>query len=320
MRTVAIALAVNVAVAVIKALAGLLTASAGLLAEAAHSVGDCTTELFLMTALRRSRRQPNRRHPFGHGKERYFWSLLAAFTIFLLGAGFSVYQGLHTIFNGDTHEGATWIGYVVIGLSALVEGASLLNASRTVRRQSRSSHVPVGVYLRDPDDPTAKSVLLEDSAAIIGLSFAALGLLLRQLTGETIWDGLAALAIAALLVAIAFELARTNLELLIGKQASPRLVNSIYDTLAAHPDVLAVIDVVTMMMGPGNVLVCARLDYVDELDSSDVERVSLELHEVLARRFADIDNVFLEPAPRWNRDLQRQAAQRQVQRPWPPQL
>ena len=101
MKTIVIALLVNLAVAAIKAVAGVLSASAGLLAEAAHSVGDCTTELFLVTALRRSDKPPDRRHPFGYGKERYFWSLLAALTIFTLGAGFSVYQGVSTIVGGE---------------------------------------------------------------------------------------------------------------------------------------------------------------------------------------------------------------------------
>jgi cation diffusion facilitator family transporter len=310
MRTIVIALLVNLAVAVIKAIAGVLTASAGLLAEAAHSVGDCTTELFLMTAVRRSKRTRSRRHPFGYGKERYFWSLLAALTIFLLGAGFSIYQGLKTIFEGESDAASPWVGYIVIVLSAIVEGASLLNASRSVRNQSRSSRMSIRAYVRDPDDPTVKSVFLEDSAALIGLSFAALGLLLRQLTGSSFWDGLAALAIGALLIVVAYELARTNVALLIGKQANPKLVADLRETLERHPDVLAVIDVVTMMMGTGQILVCARVDYDDALSSADAERVTLELHEQLIQRFPDIEDVFLEAAPHSDLALRAQAAQR----------
>jgi cation diffusion facilitator family transporter len=312
MQTIVIALLVNLAVAVIKAIAGVLTASAGLLAEAAHSVGDCTTELFLMTAVRRSKREPSRRHPFGYGKERYFWSLLAAATIFLLGAGFSIYQGLSVIFGGESEAASPLVGYVVIALSAIVEGVSLANASRNVHKQSRSSRVSVRAYVRDPDDPTVKSVLLEDSAAIIGLSFAALGLALRQITGSPLWDGLAALAIAALLITVAVELARTNVALLIGKQANPKLVNDIRETLRNHDGVLAVIDVVTMMMGTGRILVCARLDYVDALGSADVERVSVDLHQELVERFPEIEDVFLEAAPRFDDALRRQAEQRSV--------
>lgn len=290
----------------------MITASAALLAESAHSVGDCTTELFLMTAVRRSKRNPSGRHPFGYGKERYFWSLLAALTIFLLGAGFSIYQGLSTILQGESDTASPLVGYVVIALSAIVEGVSLANASRSVRNQSRSSHMSVRAYVRDPDDPTVKSVLLEDSAAIIGLGFAALGLLLRQITGSALWDGLAALAIGLLLIAVAFELARTNVILLIGKQANPRMVADIRELLQEHPGVLTVIDVVTMMMGTGRVLICARLDYRDELGSADVERVSLDLHDRIEQRFGNVEDIFLEAAPHYDRELREQAAQRSV--------
>ncbi len=173
MRTIIIALIVNILVAIIKAVAGVLTASAGLLAEAAHSVGDCTTELFLVTAVRRSDKPADRRHPFGYGKERYFWSLLAALTIFVLGAGFSVYQGLSTIIEGEADSSAPIVGYVVIALSAVVEGLSLRQATRQAKTASKRARMSVHAYVKDPDDPTVKSVVVEDSAALIGLAIAA---------------------------------------------------------------------------------------------------------------------------------------------------
>jgi cation diffusion facilitator family transporter len=312
MKTVIIALLVNVAVAVIKAVAGVLTASAALLAEAAHSVGDCTTELFLVTALRRSGRPPDRRHPFGYGKERYFWSLLAALTIFALGAGFSFYQGISTILNGESGAEAPLVGYIVIGLSAIVEASSLRQATSRLRRESRRTDMSVPDYVREPDDPTVKSVVLEDTAALIGLGFAAAGLILRQVTGHGYWDGLAALAIGVLLVVVAFELARTNVALLIGQQANPRLVAAIRDFLAERPEVLGVVDVLTMMIGTGKLLVCARVDFVDELSATEAEGASVRFHGLLADRFPDVETVFIEPVPRSDRELQRQIAAREA--------
>ncbi|WP_433061895.1 cation diffusion facilitator family transporter [Dactylosporangium sp. CS-033363] len=308
MRTVVIALLVNLAVAVIKAVAGVLTASAGLLAEAAHSVGDCTTELFLMTALRRSRLPADPRHPFGHGKERYFWSLLAALTIFALGAGFSVYQGVDTILHGEADAGAPYVGYIVIVLSAASEAVSLTQAVRRARQASRAASTTVAAYVRDPDDPTVKSVVLEDSAALVGLGLAGAGLLARQLTGDDLWDGVAALAIAALLVVVALELVRTNLTLLIGRQASPRLVGEIAESLAEQPEVASVVDVRTMMMGTGRVLVCARVDFADEVTSSEAEHACVRFHHVLGERFADVEEVFIEPVPRTDEALRSAAA------------
>jgi len=297
MPTVVIALLANLGVAAIKAVAGVLTASAALLAEAAHSVGDCTTELFLMTALRRSKRPPDREHPFGYGKERYFWSLLAAMTIFVLGAGFAAYQGVTTIINGEQDTSAPYVGYVVIGLCALTESVSLTQALRRARGESRRFSTSVPRYVKEPEDPTVKSVILEDLAALTGLGFAFAGLLLRQLTGQGVWDGIAALAIAALLVAVAFELARTNLTLLIGRQANPKLVGQIAECLDEQPEVLALVDLRTMMMGTGRVLVCARVDFVDELSASDAERACMRIHKVLDGRFDEIDDVFIEPVP-----------------------
>jgi cation diffusion facilitator family transporter len=310
MRTVVIALAVNIAVAVIKAVAGLVTASSAMLAEAAHSVGDCTTEIMLVAAVRRSDKPADHRHPFGYGKERYLWSLLAALTIFILGAGFSAYQGIHAITAGEPDPGSPLVGYVVIVLAASVEGLSLRQALGQARRASKRSHMTIGAYVRDPDDPTVKSVILEDSGALIGLGLALAGLIMRQVTGSAVWDGAAALAIAALLIAIAIDLARTNVGLLIGKQANPHLVDDIRATLARQDGVLVVVDVLTMMMGTGKVLVCARVDFVDDIDATEVEHACVRYHDILTDRFDDIGEVFIEPVPNADPDIVDQARAR----------
>jgi len=310
MKTVVIALVVNAAVAVIKAAAGLLTASAGLLAEAAHSVADCTTELFLVTALRRAEKPADRQHPFGYGKERYFWSLLAALTIFIVGAGFSVYQGLTTILSGESDSSPPVVGYVVIGLSAAVEAVSLVQAGRNVKQEARRTDQAVPAYVRDPDDPTVKSVLLEDIAALTGLGLALAGLVLREVTGHDAWDGIAALAIGALLIVAAFDLARTNVGLLIGKQAHPGLVDAVRELIEAQPEVTSVIEVRTMLIGARRVLLCARLDYRDDLSATDAERASVRLHDLLGSRFAELEDMFLEPVPRGHAGLRSEAHQR----------
>ncbi len=310
MRTVVIALLVNIAVAIVKAVAGVLAASAALLAEAAHSVADCTTEVFLVTAVHRSDRPADRKHPFGYGKERYFWSLLAALTIFALGAGYAIYQGVSTIVGGEGGAATPVVGYVVIGVSAVVEAVSLRQASGRARRESRRMRMSVGEYVRDPDDPTVKSVVLEDSAALVGLTLALAGLVARQVTGAEVWDGIAALLIGALLVVVAVELARTNVRLLIGRQANPKLLDDITACLSAQPEVLDVVDVLTMMVGTGKVLVCARVDYTDELSATQAEQACVRIHEVLTTAFPDIDNVFIEPVPGSDRGLRDEARSR----------
>src|SRR5947207_234253 len=188
-RTVLVALAVNVGIAVMKALAGLFTGSAALLSEAAHSVGDSVTEVLLLTALRRSRRPADRAHPFGHGKERYFWSLLAAVGILVFGAAYSVYQGLHTILTHRGEPTAPWVNYLVLGLSFVLEAVSFRQSVRQLRAEALREGATPRAYLRDPEDPTVKSVVLEDTAALIGLLLAFAGVGLHQLTGDVVWDG-----------------------------------------------------------------------------------------------------------------------------------
>ena len=165
----------NVGVGLLKLAAGLITGSSALLSEAAHSAGDSTTEILLLVAQRRSRKPADRTHPFGYGKARYFWSMIAAIAIFISGAGFSIYEGLQTVLgNGETAD-RLWINYPVLAISALLEGTSLRQAAKQMKRETARTRRTVFAYLRTPRDPTVNSVLLEDSAAIIGLAIAAVG-------------------------------------------------------------------------------------------------------------------------------------------------
>jgi cation diffusion facilitator family transporter len=301
--TVLLALSANVAVAVAKAVAALLTGSASLLSEAAHSVADCGTELFLLTALRRSAKPADRHHPFGYGKERYFWSLLAAVSIFAAGALFSLYQGLHTFIGHPAEHKNVLVGYAVLAASAVLESISLAQAIRQVRDEQAKDQLPLLSYLRRSDDPTVKTVLYEDSAALVGLLLAFAGLGLTQLTGSPVWDGIGSLLIGLLLVLVAYLLGRTNMNLLIGQQADRRLVQAIRRRLAEQPEVEVVVDLLTMLTGTDQVLVCARLDFDDEVTAGDLERACMRIDAELRTEFPDLDEIFLEPVPRDDPEL-----------------
>ncbi len=319
--TVLVALAVNVGIAVMKALAGLFTGSAALLSEAAHSVGDSVTEVLLLTALRRSKRPADRRHPFGHGKERYFWSLLAAVGILISGAAYSVYQGVHTMLGEPGEAVAPWVNYLVLALSFVLEAVSFTQSVRQLRREAAREGTSRREYLRDPEDPTVKSVVLEDSAALIGLVLAFGGVGLHQLTGDVFWDGAAALAIGALLAVVAFQLAKTNMGLLIGKQANLHLVRRMRVFLEAQPEVEKLVDLLTMMVGTGRILLCARLDFDDRLTAGELELVCVRIDADLRGQFGALDEVFLEPVPRTDKALRARVLARYgdvLDRPAPP--
>src|SRR3954454_18765844 len=220
--TVVLAGLANLAIAVAKLAGGLISHSSAMMSEAAHSLADTITEVLLFIALKRGNRAADERHPFGYGRETYFWAFLAALCTFGVGAGFSIWQGVTTIIEREP-EGSPTISYIILAVSFVLEGSSLLKAVRQVRGEAREHGTSSRLYLRHTTDTTVKAVTFEDSAALVGLVLAALGLFLEQVTGDPVWDGLAAIVIGVLLVAVAGVLARANVSLLIGQSVSPRV-------------------------------------------------------------------------------------------------
>jgi cation diffusion facilitator family transporter len=308
--TVLLALCANVGVGLLKLAAGLITGSAALLSEAAHSAGDSTTEVLLLVAQQRSRKRADSSHPFGYGKELYFWSMLAAVAIFVSGAGFSFYEGLHTILGGEEKAAHIWINYPVLVLAAVLEGISLRQAAKQMRSETARTRRSLGAYLRTPRDPTVNSVLLEDSAAMIGLAIAAAGVGLHQLTGSAVWDGAASIAIGALLLAVTFVLARACEGLLIGRQADRRLIEEYVRFLEAQPEVDDVVDVLTMLIGTESVLLCTRVDFVDSFSAADLEQACVRVDTELRERFPILGEVFIQPASRKDAALRQRVEER----------
>jgi cation diffusion facilitator family transporter len=296
--TVLLALAANLGIAVAKIVAAVVTGSASMAAEAAHSVADTFNELLLLAALRRSARPADRRHPLGYGKDRYFWSLLVAVAIFGMGALFAFQRGVEVFAGHGGEEVDPQIGYIVLGVAVVLESVSWRQAVRQVHAERREHQWTFVQYLRSTDEPTSVSVLLEDSAALIGLLLAFGGIGLHQLTGDAAWDGAASILIGIVLTAVALLLGRINRNLIIGNQADPRLVEGVRDLLGAAPEVEWVVDIVTLTMGADRVLVCARLDFADSLGAADVERAVVRMSGELREAYHDIDEVFIEPVPR----------------------
>jgi cation diffusion facilitator family transporter len=301
--TVLLAGGVNLAIAVMKLIAGIITGSGAMLSEAAHSVADTFTEVLLLTALKRSDRPADRVHPFGYGKERYFWSLLAAVSIFASGSMFALYEGISTLLGHGEAQSTSILSYIVLAVAFLLEGTSWVQAVRQTVRESQAENRSFWAYLRLIDDPTPKTVLFEDSAALIGLLVAFGGIGLHQLTGSVVWDGVASIVIGVLLAFVAYLLGRTNRGLLIGRQANPEIVRGVRDHLSDAPEIEAVVDLQTMLMGTDQVLVCTRVDFDDSLGAGDVERACVRIAAELTESFNDVTEVFIEPVPRTDPDL-----------------
>jgi cation diffusion facilitator family transporter len=290
---VLIAGAANISVGAIKLAAGIMVGSSAMLAEAAHSAADTLNQAFLLTSVRRGERPPDSRHPFGYGQERYFWSLLAAFGIFVAGAGFSIFQGVLALGRGSS--GNPLIAYVVLAVSGLAEGTSLVRVLVQLRGEARRSQVEVFDHVRRSPDTTVKATLFEDSAAIVGLGLAALGLALRQVTGSPVWDGGASIAIGALLVVVAVKLGLDSRDFLIGRAADPRELELIRDEIEHAPGVDALVDLRTMHLGPDHLIVAARVAFSDEISADRAEDVADDVDRRLANRLPLVPHVFLDP-------------------------
>jgi cation diffusion facilitator family transporter len=292
--TVIVAGAVNLAIAVAKLIGGLISHSSAMLSEAAHSVADTVTEVLLFVALKRGNRAPDARHPFGYGRETYFWAFLACLATFGVGAGFSILQGVQTIIQGE-EQGDPLVSYIVLAVSFVLEGASWLKAVRQVRGAARKWQVTPGEYLSGTTDTTVKAVTFEDSAALVGLVLAALGLFLEQVTGNPLWDGLSAIVIGLLLIVVAAVLAQANVSLLIGQSVSPRLQAELKEEIAALDHVVDVPFLLTSVIGPAQVLVAAKVNFDDDATAADIERIADEAERRLVGRHEGVRYVFLDP-------------------------
>ncbi|GHH91773.1 membrane protein [Streptomyces capillispiralis] len=290
-----VALAANLVIAVAKAVGGVLASSPALLSEAAHSVADSLNEVFLLAALRRSRRPADRRHPFGYGKERFFWALLAAVGIFVMGGCFSFFQGVEALTSGGGEDREGYVaGLIVLGVALLAEGGSLLRALYQVRRQGGS--------ITAVRDPALRTVVAEDGTAVLGVTLAMAGMALHMITGEVVWEAGASLAIGALLVYVAYRLGRDARDQLIGEAADPESSGRIRELLRAQPEIDSVEALLTMKTGLDTVLVAARVDLVPGLESERLEQVAIRIKRSIAHCVPEARQIFLDITERGSAD------------------
>ena len=286
------ALAGNLAIAVTKFAAALFTGSAAMLSEAIHSTVDTGNQGLLLHGLRRAARPPTRRHPFGHGMELYFWAFVVALLIFALGGAFSIYQGWQKIREPEPVQDA-WVNFAVLGASMLFEGLSFYVALREFRRTHAGE--PFFSAIRRSKDPSVFAVLLEDFAALTGLGIAALGLGLAEWLDLPLLDGVASIGIGLLLVLTAVFLANETRSLLTGESASPQLIAAVRGMLAADPRVVTVEEVLSMHLGPSEVLMAVTLDFRDDLPSGETERAADALTRRVEEAHPEVTRLFLRP-------------------------
>jgi cation diffusion facilitator family transporter len=294
LRTVLVAGVANLVIALAKLVAGLISGSSAMLAESAHSVADTVNQGFLLVSLRSGARPADEAHPFGHGQERYFWSLLAAVGIFVAGAGFSVFDGVLSIVTGRS-SGSVVIAYIVLAVSLVAEGTSLTRAASQLHTEARQRRRALLDHVRRSRDTTVKAALFEDSAAVAGLVFAAAGVGLEQLTGSPIWDGAASIMIGLLLVVVAFRLGRDSKEGLVGQSADPDELKVIRQEIESTPGIDGVVELQTMHLGPESVIVAARVAFSDDLSADRAEDIAGDIDDRLRKKLSIMPHVFIDP-------------------------
>jgi cation diffusion facilitator family transporter len=292
-RTVLIAGAANVVVGVTKLVAGVLSGSSAMLAEAAHSAADTLNQGFLLASVHQGERPADRGHPFGYGQERYFWSLLAAFGIFVAGGGFSIFEGVLALTQRGSED--PLIAYAALAVAFVAEGTSFGRAYRQLRGEARRGNRALLDHMESSPDTTVKTALFEDSAAMIGLVFAAIGVGLRQLTGWPAWDGGASIAIGVLLIVVAVKLGLDSRDLLIGRAADPRQQDLIRGEIEGTPGIDALLELQTMHLGPDSLIVAARVALNDAITVAQAEDLADDIDRRLSRKLPQDLHVFVDP-------------------------
>lgn len=290
-RAVVAAIAGNMAIAAIKFAAAAVTGSSAMISEGIHSLVDTGNGGLLLHGLRRSRRPADRQHPFGHGGEVYFWSLIVAVSIFGIGGGMSIYEGVTHIGHPVRLEDPT-INYVVLALAAVFEAMSFRVAWREFRA-AKGDRRPLAA-IHHGKDPSLFTVLFEDTAALLGLAVAFLGVLLSHQLGEPAFDGLASIVIGLILVAAALWLAAESKSLLVGEAADPALVQGVGELAKADPDVTGLGAVLTMHLGPDDVLLNIEVQFTPGLPAEQIHTAVHRLERAITGRYPRVTKIFIE--------------------------
>lgn len=294
-RVIYAALIGNLLVAATKSAAAAFTGSAAMLSEAIHSVVDSGNQLLLLLGMSRAARPANARHPFGHGLQLYFWTFVVAVMIFGVGAGVSIVEGIDKIKAPHPIE-APWVNYIVLGLAMVMEGAVWIVALLAFREAKGNMGWLEAVRLSK--DPTVFTVLFEDTAAILGLLVAFIGIALSQLLNLPVLDGVASLIIGLILAGTAAFLAWECQSLLTGEGVSAEVQASIHAIAAAEPTVVRPNEILTMHFGPQDVLVALSLDFVDSGTAAEVEKAVTRIERQVKAAHPEVRRVFIEAQDR----------------------
>lgn len=293
----------NALISVTKYGAAFITGSSAMFSEAIHSTVDTGNQGLLLFGLKRAQRKADESHPFGYAQEVYFWAFMVAILIFALGSGVSIYEGVHKVMHPEPVT-SPYVNYIVLGVAMIFEGFAWIVAYREFNtRRGRRSFFKA---LQETKDPSILTVLLEDTAAMLGLMVAFIGVFLAEVLNMPVLDGVASIFIGLILATIAILLAVETKSLLIGEAASPEMTERIHSIINAQSGILGINEILTMHLGPTDVLVTLSLDFEDDLTAGDVEATITLLETQIRRAQPEIKRIFIE-AQSWRGHLETMA-------------
>jgi cation diffusion facilitator family transporter len=294
--SVVTALVVNLTIAAAKGTAAVLTGSPALLAETLHTLADGGNEVLLWVALRRSARSPDATHPLGYGPERYYWALLAAIGMFVVGGALSVWEGVNALIEPPPLE-TFWVGVAVLVTAVVLDSVSRVVAMRTLRAQAAQRRLTMRQLLRESPDPTVVTIYLEDSIDVLGATLALVALVLHRTTGSAAPDAVATIVIGLMLGYVAVRLTGRNRQLLSNQAIPDRYMAELRDRLAATAGVEGVARLEAVYLGPREVLVAADVRMDPRLSGADITAVLDRIRGDAARELPVIARLYLTPVP-----------------------
>jgi len=285
------AVVANLLIAISKFVAAGITGSSAMIAEGIHSLVDTGNGVLVLFGLKRADRPADKAHPFGHGKELYFWTLIVAISIFGIGGGMSMYEGITHLFHPNPVE-APWANYIVLGVALVIEGVSFFVAFRefNVARGPRSAME----FIRASKDPSLFTIVFEDAAAMLGLIVAFIGVFLGQVTGSPYFDGTASVIIGLILMSVAWLLARESKGLLVGEGVEAATLVAMRTLVAAERGVECVGDIRTMYLGPSDLLVNLDVAFGQDLGGDGIHDAITRIEDALKAAYPEVKRVYVE--------------------------
>ena len=285
-------LIVNLLIACSKGVAAFMTGSGAMLAETIHSFSDCANQALLLLGVKQSRRSPNEKHPLGYGRAVYFWSFMVAMLLFSVGGMFSIYEGIHKYNNPEKVDHIEW-GIGVLLFSLILEGYATY--SNVVELNIRKSSAGFWQYLRSTKDSDLVVIFGENSAAVLGLILAIAALLASYYTGDGHYDGMGSFAIGVVLILVAIFLSIEVKSLLIGESADPVINDLVQKQVDKNPEILKLINCITIQQGPGEVLICMKIKCIHELNALQISTLINKFEQEIRTAAPEVKWIYIEP-------------------------